>query len=182
MVYLDTNIHYRIIILSSDIKVDVLDTLHSQLLKEINNSNEFETVQRLHDQFLATAISQCWVQVKTISRYVHYLSSVNLSSSLYDIMFSFLMVIFLRHFRCLDQIFNCCITFCNLVVRLERDNRDREKEVEHLRKIDDLAKEFDRQSSFLYSILVGMKNHKQSSAQLQTLILTLNYNNHFTKV
>ena len=54
-------------------QVNVLEAQYNHMIQKIQQSAEFETPKRIHDDFLAACISQCFVQVKVIS---HSLSQI----------------------------------------------------------------------------------------------------------
>lgn len=76
--------------------------------------------------------------------------------------------------RSLEQIFQLCLELCSVMMRSESGNID-------FMKINDLKKDFERQASFLFTILSGVKSH-QESPHLAQLLLFLDYNRYFTDV
>jgi len=76
--------------------------------------------------------------------------------------------------RCLDVIVQLCISFCGFLVSKEDEQVDPSK-------ITEVSKEFDKQSALLFTLLMGIKNNKQSPA-LAHLLFVLDYNKHFTEL
>eukprot|EP01114_Cavostelium_apophysatum_P018494 TRINITY_DN5729_c0_g1_i1.p1 TRINITY_DN5729_c0_g1~~TRINITY_DN5729_c0_g1_i1.p1 ORF type:complete len:646 (+),score=176.79 TRINITY_DN5729_c0_g1_i1:125-2062(+) len=72
--------------------------------------------------------------------------------------------------RCLNEIFRLCFTFCDLTL-----SNDVAGNVHNAQKISQIAKEYERQTSLLFTILLEMKNHgNKLSHQLGELLLLLN--------
>eukprot|EP00742_Colponemidia_sp_Colp-10_P009975 GILJ01010917.1.p1 GENE.GILJ01010917.1~~GILJ01010917.1.p1 ORF type:complete len:692 (+),score=113.50 GILJ01010917.1:50-2125(+) len=81
--------------------------------------------------------------------------------------------------KALDDVFDKCYKFCQLVQRVYQSDQSRPWSIEILNEFAAIRKEFERQSSFVFTILSGFKGHHSSLAQL---LLRFDYNRYFTTV
>jgi len=79
-----------------------------------------------------------------------------------------------KNLKCLQSILQICFSFCSV---FERANN---KAQLNRNKIAEFSSEFDRQASFLYTILSGMKNSRVAP-HLSQLLATLDFNTNYTK-
>ncbi|XP_013394474.1 gamma-tubulin complex component 4 [Lingula anatina] len=76
--------------------------------------------------------------------------------------------------RCLHEILNGCHAFCVLVSHSHTGMDERQ-----IAKLEEIAKNFQRQSKLLFSILSSVKSH-QGSPHLAQLLLRMDYNKYFS--
>lgn len=125
------------------VQVDVVEVQFLELTKNINESQDFETVRKAHEQYLASLITHCFLRDRII-------------------------------YSALSDIFETCTRFCRMIQKQEET-----EETVEANEVSVLSAEFQRQSTFLFTI-ISRKTNLHSSDHLARLVMRLDYNRYFT--
>jgi gamma-tubulin complex component 4 len=151
--HLRTNMAFLVDNVQYYLMVDVLGAQYALLQSRVAGSKDFEALKTAHDVFLSTLEAQSLINIQVVE-------------------------------RALDDIFSLCRRFCSELRRLTDAQAAAGAAAlppeDGPPLITKLAKDYERASCFLFTILQSFQN-KQAAPHLSQLLLRIDYNRHFSK-